>query len=188
MSSKAVVMKFNCDSKETQTNHVRSKLSEILTVYLKNTFPDKYRDNQNFGPFKYRFRLSIFQINYSIDNIDYRLSHGLTSGCAHIIHTWPKVSRFSSVSVPGNTINSSSCCYFCCVIENRLLLLLLLRLLPPAPSSPSGPVLSGAVCWRLYPPQSQTERNIFGLIAFHQTQETLASEALKEALKENRKV
>jgi hypothetical protein len=35
-------------------------------------FPEKYRDHQNIGTFKYRFRLSIFQINYSIDNIDYR--------------------------------------------------------------------------------------------------------------------
>jgi hypothetical protein len=42
-------------------------------------FPEKYRDHQNIGPFKYRFRLSIFQINYSIDDIDYRLSHGLTT-------------------------------------------------------------------------------------------------------------
>jgi hypothetical protein len=43
-------------------------------------FPEKYHDNQNIGPFKYRFRLSIFQINYSIDKIDYRLSHGLKFG------------------------------------------------------------------------------------------------------------
>jgi hypothetical protein len=35
-------------------------------------FPEKYRDNRNIGPFKYRFRLSIFQINYLIDDIDYR--------------------------------------------------------------------------------------------------------------------
>jgi hypothetical protein len=42
-------------------------------------FPEKYRDNRNIGPFKYRFRLSIFQMNYLIDNIDYRLSHGLST-------------------------------------------------------------------------------------------------------------
>jgi hypothetical protein len=36
-----VVIKLECDSKETQTNHVRSKLSEILKVYFKNMFPEK---------------------------------------------------------------------------------------------------------------------------------------------------
>jgi hypothetical protein len=77
MSSKPVVIKLACDSKEAQTNHVRSKLSEILKVYLENIFPEYYPKNLNIGPFKYRFRLSIFQINYSIDNIDYRLPHGL---------------------------------------------------------------------------------------------------------------
>jgi hypothetical protein len=56
-------------------------------------FPEKYIDNQNIGPFKYRFRLLIFQINYSIDNIDYRLSHGLSETCgwnhtAHYTHSW----------------------------------------------------------------------------------------------------
>jgi hypothetical protein len=71
MSSKPVVIKLACDSKEAQTNHVRSKLSEILKVYLENMFPEYYTDNQNIGPFKYRFRLSIFQINNSIDDIDY---------------------------------------------------------------------------------------------------------------------
>jgi hypothetical protein len=79
MSSKPVVIKLYCDSKETQTNHVRSKLSDILKVYKENMFPEKYRDNQNIRPFKYRFRLSIFQINYSIDDTDYRLWHGLTN-------------------------------------------------------------------------------------------------------------
>jgi hypothetical protein len=77
MSSKPAVIKLACDLKEAQTNHVRSKLSEILKVYLENMFPEYYPDNQNIGPFKYRFRLSIFQINYSIDDIDYRLLHGL---------------------------------------------------------------------------------------------------------------
>jgi hypothetical protein len=47
-------------------------LSDILKVYKENIFPEKYCDNQNIGPFKYRFRLSIFQINHSIDDIDYR--------------------------------------------------------------------------------------------------------------------
>jgi hypothetical protein len=74
MSSKPVAIKLYCDSKETQTKHVRSKLSEILNVYLENIFPETYHDNQNIGPFKYRFGLSIFKINYSIDDIDYRLS------------------------------------------------------------------------------------------------------------------
>jgi hypothetical protein len=72
MSSKPVVIKLACDLKEAQSNHVRSKLSEIQKVYLENMFPEYYPDNRNIGPFKYRFRLSIFQINYSIDNIDYR--------------------------------------------------------------------------------------------------------------------
>jgi hypothetical protein len=40
-------------------------------------FPEYYPESQNIGPFKYRFLLSIFQINYSIDDIDYRLSHVL---------------------------------------------------------------------------------------------------------------
>jgi hypothetical protein len=71
MSSKPVVIKLACDSKEAQTNHVRSKLSEILNVYLENMFPEYCRDNQNIGPFKYLFRLSIFQINY-LSIIDYR--------------------------------------------------------------------------------------------------------------------
>jgi hypothetical protein len=78
MSSKPVVIKFACDSKEARTNHVRSKLSAILKVYLEIMFPEYYPDNQNIGPYKYRFRLSIFQINYSIEDINYRLSHGLT--------------------------------------------------------------------------------------------------------------
>jgi hypothetical protein len=37
-----VVIKLPCDSKEAQTNHVRSKLSEILKVYLLNMFPEYY--------------------------------------------------------------------------------------------------------------------------------------------------
>jgi hypothetical protein len=78
MSSKPVVIQLACDSKKAQTNHVRSKLSEILKVYLENMFPEYYPYNRNIGPFKYRFRLSIFQINYLIDNIDYQLSHGLS--------------------------------------------------------------------------------------------------------------
>jgi hypothetical protein len=74
MSSKSVVIKLVCDSKETQTNHVRLTLSEILKVFLENMFPEKYGNNQNIGPFKYRFRLSIFPINSSIKIliIDYR--------------------------------------------------------------------------------------------------------------------
>jgi hypothetical protein len=63
---------LDCDLKETQTNHVRSKLSEILKVYFENLFPEKYHNNRNIGPFKYWFRLSTFQINYSIDDINYR--------------------------------------------------------------------------------------------------------------------
>jgi hypothetical protein len=42
-------------------------------------FPEKYINNQNSVPFIYRFRLLIFQINYSIDDIDYQLSHGLNT-------------------------------------------------------------------------------------------------------------
>jgi hypothetical protein len=41
MSSTLVFIKLECDSKETQMNHVRSKWSEILKVYLKNMFPEK---------------------------------------------------------------------------------------------------------------------------------------------------
>jgi hypothetical protein len=66
MSSKPVVIKLDCDSKETQTNHGISKLCEIFKVYLENMFTEKYRDNRNIGPFKYPFRLSIFQINSEI--------------------------------------------------------------------------------------------------------------------------
>jgi hypothetical protein len=89
MSSKPVVIKLACDSKEAQTNHVRSKLSEILNVYLENMFPEYYPDNRNIGPFKYRtiqisdhsnigsnyryFKL-IIRLH---DDIDYRLSHAL---------------------------------------------------------------------------------------------------------------
>jgi hypothetical protein len=78
MSSQPVVIQLDCDLKETQTNHVRSKLSAILQVYKENMFPEKYHDNQNIGPVIYRLRLSIFQINYLIDDINYRLSHGLS--------------------------------------------------------------------------------------------------------------
>jgi hypothetical protein len=72
MSSKPVLTKLDCDLKETQTNHDRLKLIEILKVFLENMFPEKYHRNQNIGPFKNQFRLSIFQINYLIDDIDYR--------------------------------------------------------------------------------------------------------------------
>jgi hypothetical protein len=53
MSSKPVVIKLDWDLKEIQTNHVGSKLSEILKVYLENMYPKKYYDNQNIGPYKY---------------------------------------------------------------------------------------------------------------------------------------
>jgi hypothetical protein len=72
-----MVIKLDCDSKETQTNHVRSKLNDIFIVNKENMFPEKYHDNRNIGPFKYLFLLSVFRINYLSDNIDYRLSHGL---------------------------------------------------------------------------------------------------------------
>jgi hypothetical protein len=39
MSSTPVVIKLECDLKETHTDHVRYKLSEILKVYLENIFP-----------------------------------------------------------------------------------------------------------------------------------------------------
>jgi hypothetical protein len=95
MSSKPVVIQLACDLKEAQTNHVGSKWSEILKVYLENMFPKYYPDNQNIGPFKYWFRLSIFQMNYSIDDIDYRLSHGL------IIYTISQTQFF--LPLPGNS-------------------------------------------------------------------------------------
>jgi hypothetical protein len=50
-----------------------------LKVYLKTCSQKKYRDNRNIGPSKYRILLSIFLINYLIDDIDYRLSHGLST-------------------------------------------------------------------------------------------------------------
>jgi hypothetical protein len=84
MTSRPVVITLACDSKEAQTNHVRSKLSEILKVYLENMFPEYYPDNRNIGLFKYRFRLLICQINYLIDDIDYRLLHSLNSYFAHL--------------------------------------------------------------------------------------------------------
>jgi hypothetical protein len=79
MSSTPVVIKLECHSKEAQTNNVRSKLSEILKVYFKTCSQKKYCDNRNIGPFKYRFRLSTFLINYSIDDIN-----GLIMSAAHI--------------------------------------------------------------------------------------------------------
>jgi hypothetical protein len=77
MSSKPMVIKLDCDSKETQTNHVRSKLNDIFIVNKENMFPEKYHDNRNIGPFKYLFLLSVFQIIYSIDDVNYRFLHGL---------------------------------------------------------------------------------------------------------------
>jgi hypothetical protein len=41
MSSTLVVIKLECDLKETQTDHVRSKMSEISNVYFENMFPEK---------------------------------------------------------------------------------------------------------------------------------------------------
>jgi hypothetical protein len=38
MTSTPVVIQLECDSKATQTNHVISKLIEIVKVYLKNMF------------------------------------------------------------------------------------------------------------------------------------------------------
>jgi hypothetical protein len=39
MSSMLVVIKLKCDSKETKTDNVQLKLSEISIVYLENMFP-----------------------------------------------------------------------------------------------------------------------------------------------------
>jgi hypothetical protein len=62
------------------------KIELDIESLLINLFSKKiYRDNQNIGPCKYRFRLSIFQINYSIDNIYYRLSHGLNEDKLEIL-------------------------------------------------------------------------------------------------------
>jgi hypothetical protein len=48
-------------------------------VILDNPFQEKYLDIRNIGPLKYRFQLSIFQISYSIDYINYQLSHGIST-------------------------------------------------------------------------------------------------------------
>jgi hypothetical protein len=70
-----VVIKLKCDLNEAKTHNV---LSEISIVNLENMFPEKnHCDNRNIGPLKYRFLLSIYQINYLIDDIDDRLSHYL---------------------------------------------------------------------------------------------------------------
>jgi hypothetical protein len=67
------------------TNLNRQLLTIFFYFYLlfyrvKMPFPKrKYLDTQNIGPDKFRFRLLIFQISYLIDDIDYRLLHGLTA-------------------------------------------------------------------------------------------------------------
>jgi hypothetical protein len=58
-----------CDLKGAQTNHVRSKLSKILQVYLENMFPEYYTGNQNIGS-NYQYFKLIIQLTISI--IDYR--------------------------------------------------------------------------------------------------------------------
>jgi hypothetical protein len=46
--------------------------STPVSMYDIDGLLKKYLGNKNIGPFKHRFRLSIFQINYSIDGIEYR--------------------------------------------------------------------------------------------------------------------
>jgi hypothetical protein len=40
--AKKITVQLDCDSKETQANHVGSKLSDILKVYFENMFKEKY--------------------------------------------------------------------------------------------------------------------------------------------------
>ena len=64
---------MKCDSKETKTNHVRSKLSEISKVNLENILPEKISNYRNIGPFKgsdYRYFKLVIRLTISI--IDYR--------------------------------------------------------------------------------------------------------------------
>jgi hypothetical protein len=55
------------------------KTSDINgTLFWITHFQIYFFDNRNITPLKYRFRLSIFQISYSIAYIDYRLSHSFS--------------------------------------------------------------------------------------------------------------
>jgi hypothetical protein len=72
-----VVIKLKPDSHKTKTYLVRLQTSEICLINLDKYSQKNCLDNQNIGPLKYWFRLSIFQISYLIDDIDYRLSLAL---------------------------------------------------------------------------------------------------------------
>jgi hypothetical protein len=55
-----------------------------LSHLVKTCCQKKYRDIRNIGPFKYQFRLSIFIIKYSIDNIDYCTALSVCD-CTHLV-------------------------------------------------------------------------------------------------------
>jgi hypothetical protein len=76
-----MIIKLQCDSKEAKMDHVQLRLGDLSSVFLKIHVSKKniLHDNQNIGPIKYRFQLSIFKINYMIDDIDYRLLVGHTT-------------------------------------------------------------------------------------------------------------
>jgi hypothetical protein len=82
MSSALVVIKLECDLKETQPYHEDQNWVRYRKFTLKTCSLIKYPNNQNIGPCKYWFQLLIFQINYLIDDIDYQtaLNWQLTEG------------------------------------------------------------------------------------------------------------
>jgi hypothetical protein len=72
-----------------------------------------YHDNWNIAPCKYWFRLLIFQINYSIDNIDYRTALAKTrdahQGVSPEAHIWSRHSWLQFLNL------------FCCKLSrNRI--------------------------------------------------------------------
>jgi hypothetical protein len=60
----AMIKKYKPDSKETKTDNLWSKLSK-RSLTRKHVIKKK-NHKSNIGPVKYRFRLAIFQIIYSI--------------------------------------------------------------------------------------------------------------------------
>jgi hypothetical protein len=72
MSSKPVVIKLYCDSKETQTKHVRSKLSEILNHITIIKISDHSNIGSDYRYLKLIIRLTISIIDYRLSIIDYR--------------------------------------------------------------------------------------------------------------------
>jgi hypothetical protein len=73
-------------------------------------------DQSNIGSVKYRFLLSIFQINYSIDDTDYQLSHGLSWEWNKSASDQPRPTKSAwlwplVMSAAGCGMHCSSCFY-----------------------------------------------------------------------------